>query len=62
MRKVLEGIVYALIAPGEIFSNWLGITHEENRDLVRMLINGLFWIGVAVVGLAIWTSTFPEFQ
>ena len=34
----------------------------RNRDLVRMLVNGLFWIAVGVIGLAIWTSTVPNFR
>jgi hypothetical protein len=29
---------------------------------VRMLVNSLFWIRVAVVGLAIWTSTLPQYN
>jgi len=62
MRKFLSGLLYLLIAPGDIAANWLSVAQEENRDLVRMLVNGLFWIAIAIVGLAIWTSTMPEFQ
>lgn len=62
MRKVLDAILWIFIAPGDFVSDRLGVTKEENRDLIRMLINGLFWIGVAIVGLAIWTSGMPMYQ
>lgn len=32
---------------------------KKGNDLVRMLINYLFWIAVAVLGLAVWTSQLP---
>jgi len=60
--KVLKGIVWLLIAPGDLLADWLGVSHENNRDLVRMLFNSLFWILVAIFGLWLWTSTMPEFQ
>lgn len=62
MEKLGRLILWLFIAPGELIANRLGIAQENNRDLVRMLINSLFWIGVAVIGLAIWTSNMPEFQ
>lgn len=62
MRKILDGILWLLIAPGDIASDWFGITKDENRDLVRMLINSLFWIVIVIIGLAIWTSTLSIYQ
>ena len=53
MHRLYEAILWLFIAPGDLISDRLGITKDENRDLVRMLVNGLFWIAVVVVGLAI---------
>lgn len=55
MKKFLELIGWLLIAPGDLIADRLGVTQENNRGLVRMLINSLFWVMVAIVGLAIWT-------
>ncbi len=62
MRELIDRILFVFLAPGEIASDLLGITREQNRDLVRMLINSLFWIMVVVIGLIIWTSTFSIYQ
>ena len=62
MKKFGELVVWMFIAPGDLIADRLGIYEENNRDLVRMLINGLFWIMVAIAGLAIWTSTLPMYQ
>ncbi len=62
MRRILDAILWIFIAPGDWVSDRLGVTQDQNRDLVRMLINSLFWIMVAVIGLAIWTSTLPIYQ
>lgn len=56
MRRALDAVLYFFIAPGEIASNLLGVTQEQNRDLVRMLINSLFWIVIVVLGLMIWVD------
>jgi len=42
-----------------LISDRLGVTKDNDRELVRMLVNSLFWIGMCVIGLAIWTSTLP---
>ena len=60
MRRLYEAILW-FIAPGDLIAYGLGVK-GRNRDLVRMLGNGLFWIAVGVVGLAIWTSTVPIFR
>ncbi|RUM95308.1 hypothetical protein EET67_24020 [Pseudaminobacter arsenicus] len=62
MKKLGRFIIWLFIAPGDLIADRLGISEENNRDLVRMLINSLFWITIAVVGLAIWTSTLPQYQ
>lgn len=62
MRKVLDAVLWVFIAPGDWLSDRLGVTQEQNRDLVRMLLNSLFWIVVSIIGLAIWTSGLPIYQ
>jgi hypothetical protein len=62
MNKLGKFVLWIFIAPGDWASDRLGVTKDENRGLIRMLVNSLFWICVAVVGLAIWTSSMPEFQ
>lgn len=62
MRAFFKAVVWLLLLPGDWVSDRLGVSKEENRDLVRMLINGLFWITIAIVGLAIWTSTLPIYD
>ncbi len=57
MNYILRNLGRLLILPGDWAADRLGVSREENRDLVRMLINGLFWIFIAIFGLAIWTST-----
>ena len=58
MRRLYEAILWLFITPGDLIAYGLGVK-GRNRHLVRMLVNGLFWIAVMVVGLAIWTSTLP---
>lgn len=62
MKKLGRFILWIFIAPGEWVADRLGIAQENNRGLIRMLLNSLFWIAVAVFGLAIWTSTLPQYQ
>lgn len=62
MARFGQFLLWLLIAPGDLIADRLNISRENNRDLVRMLINSLFWIGVAIIGLAIWTARMPEFQ
>ena len=62
MKELGRLIVWIFIAPGDLIADRLGISQENNRDLVRMLVNSLVWIMVAVIGLAIWTSTLPQYQ
>ncbi len=52
-------IAWILLLPGNLVSDRLGVSQENNRDLVRMLINSLFWILVGVFGLWLWTSWMP---
>lgn len=62
MRAILQAVIWIFIVPGDWVSNRLGVSSSDNRDLVRMLVNSLFWIIIVVIGLAIWTSTMPEYQ
>jgi len=62
MRAFFEAIMKLLILPGDWAADRLGVAREENRELVRMLINGFVWIMVVIFGLAIWTSTLPIYQ
>ena len=62
MRRLYDDILWLFIVPGVLIADRLGVTRHENRHLVRMLVNGLFWIAVVVVGLAIWTSTLPIYR
>ena len=49
MVKVIETI---FLGPGEICCNALGISQENNRDLVRMLINSFIWMAVGSIYMA----------
>lgn len=62
MRKLVGAIVRLFILPGDFISDRLGVSQEENRGLVRMQINSLFWAFVAILGLAAWTSRLPLYQ
>ena len=62
MRRVLDAVLWVFIAPGEWLSDRMGVTQDQNRELARMLINSLFWIVVAVIGLALWTNGMPMYQ
>ena len=62
MTKLWDAILWIFIAPGDWVSDRLAVSKDENRGLVRMLVNSLFWIFIAIIALAIWTSRMPEFQ
>lgn len=62
MRAVLRALEWLFIFSGEWLSDRLGVTKADNRDLVRMLINSLFWIAIVVIGLAVWTSQLPIYD
>ena len=62
MNTIGRFILWIFLAPGDWVSDRLGVTTDQNRDLMRMLVNSLFWIMVAVIGLAIWTSGLPIYQ
>ncbi len=62
MTKIGRFILWIFLAPGDWVSDRLGVAADQNRDLMRMLVNSLFWIIVAVIGLAIWTSRMPMYQ
>lgn len=62
MRALLRALIWFFLFPGEWVANRFGVTRENNRDLVRMLVNYLFWGSVAAIGLIVWTSTLPIYQ
>lgn len=62
MARLGRFILWLFIAPGDILSDRLGVSIDQNRDLVRMLFNSLFWILIVIIGLAIWTSRMPAFR
>lgn len=62
MRALLQSLIRFFLFPGEWVADRFGVTRENNRDLVRMLVNYLFWGAVATIGLAIWTSTLPIYR
>lgn len=62
VSRILQALIWVFIAPGDWVSSRFGVSQADNRDLVRMLVNSLFWIAIVVIGLAIWTSTMPEYQ
>ena len=41
MRKLCDAVIWLFIAPGDLIADRLGVTKDENRDLLRMLVNGL---------------------
>jgi hypothetical protein len=49
MVKVIETM---FLWPGDICCDALGVGREDNRDLVRMLINSLVWTAAGGVFLA----------
>jgi hypothetical protein len=44
--------------PGNVICSALGVTEEEDRVMVRTLINMLVWNVVAVVGVVLWFGLF----
>lgn len=49
MVKVIETI---FLGPGEFCCNAFGVAQENNRDLLRMLINSFFWMAVGSLFMA----------
>ena len=50
MRKAIETI---FLGPGDLCCNALGVGQENNRDLVRMLINSFIWMAVGSIYMAV---------
>lgn len=59
MNRFLHALIWFFLLPGEWVADKLGVPQKDNRGLVRMFVNYLFWFGVAFIGLMIWTSTLP---
>ena len=58
MRGLLDGVIRFFLFPGEWVSDRFGAPRENNRDLVRMLVNYLFWGTLGAIGFLIWTYTY----
>jgi hypothetical protein len=50
MRKVIETI---FLGPDDLCCNALGVGQENNRDLVRVLINSFVWMAVGSIYMAV---------
>lgn len=59
MRKGLDRLIRFVLFPGEWVSDTFGVTRENNRDLVRMLVNYLFWGVLAAIGFLVWSYSVP---
>jgi hypothetical protein len=53
VMALMRAIELILLGPGEVCCNALGVGEENNRDLVRMLINSLVWIAVGGIVIAV---------
>ena len=51
--SIANALARLFLLPGDIACNAMGLAGMEYRDLVRMLINSLFWTLVGVVGVAL---------
>ena len=50
-----RAVAEPLLAPGNLACDWLEVSNEGARDLVRMLVNTLVWMFVGIAGLlAVW--------
>ena len=52
---IINAFTTALLLPGDIACDALGVSKADNRDLLRMLINSFAWasIGALIVGFVI---------
>lgn len=57
--RLFRALIWFFLLPGEWVADKLGVPQRNNRDLVRMLANYVFWFGIAFIGLMIWSSTLP---
>lgn len=61
MRAVWDTFLRLFLFPGDWISDRLGVTKDESRDLIRMLVNSLLWMAIAIIGLIIWTNGMPMY-
>lgn len=47
-RKLIEAV---FLGPGDAVCNAAGVGEENNRDLLRMLVNSLVWTAVGTVAV-----------
>jgi hypothetical protein len=48
-KRLIEGV---FLGPGNLACNAMGVGEENNRDLLRMLINSFVWAAVGAVAVA----------
>lgn len=49
-KKLLEAV---FLGPGNAVCNAVGVGQENNRDLLRMLVNSLVWTAVGTVAVVL---------
>ena len=50
-----RAVAEPLLAPGNLVCDWLGVSNDGARELVRMLVNTLVWMVILVSALlAAW--------
>lgn len=49
-KRVLEVV---FLGPGNAVCNAVGVGQENNRDLLRMLVNSLVWTAVGTVAVVL---------
>jgi hypothetical protein len=59
MSRLFHAVMWLLLLPGQWVADKLDVPQRNNRELVRMLVNYVFWFGIAFIGLMIWTATLP---
>ncbi|MBA3519645.1 MAG: hypothetical protein H0T75_18850 [Rhizobiales bacterium] len=53
IASVGKALAWLLLLPGDLACNAMSVGNADNRDLVRMLINGLVWIVIGVLAVAL---------
>jgi hypothetical protein len=48
LNALRSALAATLLAPGNLVCDLLGVTRDNTRELMRMLVNALFWICVGL--------------
>ncbi len=49
-RRFVEAV---FLGPGDAVCNAIGVGEDNNRDLLRMLVNSFVWAAIGVVAVAL---------